>query len=1482
MTLVKSIAFCVLTAASFSHAAEIVYLGGDTNSQTNWRTASFNKPAAFDPDGDNVYGDDGYYAVKATIGANPGVDSSLPAYVSAITNNGSTFCSASYPSWDSPTLPVGASVTDRRYGLIFGSFTPLNFTLAAARKFVLTIPVGGNLATHYPTSLSVVQTAGGSASASATNLPVLQNPVQVSYLFFQIEGAAGDRFQININGGDIANLSIGGLAWETISPSVAGAGLVNRWSFNEAAGSAAGGAIFADSIAGQPAVVVGVGATKSGTALTLPGSGSQTQTTARFAPNAIAAYVDLPNGIISSKTDFTIETWSTSVTAQSQTRLFDFGRMNIAGIGTGAAPGEITNNSTTAPGVTSASDDICFIPNRATNISTQQLEGKLNGAATITGPTALPATIGTEYHDAFVYEDGIGSFGDQGGLVSWYRNGAFVASINLNFHLRDIEDVNNWLGRSQWTGDLNANIAYNEVRLHSRPLSAADLAASYLAGPNVSFPAPLAQADSATINPLNKVRLEVLANDSGNINPATVAIQSPPAFGTATPAADGKILYTHTGGTASADSFTYVVNGAGGQSAPATVTIQLTSSLRVPSLPLNVPDSPPPTTYQIQDAFGALPFADPVCLATPPGETGRLFVCQKAGLLRMIPNVTAASPTASTFLDLPTLLAGRNEAINTGSEQGLLGLAFHPNFASNRHFYVFYSVDKNTAAASPGFQRVSRFTVQAGNPNLADPASELILIEQEDQAGNHNGGDLHFGPDGYLYVSLGDEGNQDDSFNNSQRIAKDFFSAILRIDVDKKPGNLEPNNHPNPALSDPATNAVKRYETAPGSGVFRAAYSIPIDNPFVTVAQGGAWNGSFNGTATSSANLPYVRSEFWAVGLRNPWRMSFDTGSPQQELWVGDVGGSVREEVTIATKGGNYGWNFREGFIARPGSPTPPAGFSAIPPVYDYTHNGGGGDPNFEGNSITGGFVYRGARFSNLVGAYIFADHVSGHIWTLRRNGVNPPTVQRITGESSIAAFGKDPSNGDVLMANIGSDRIRRLVGGTPDGSYPVKLSETRLFADLTDLSPSPGLLPYKVNLPFWSDHAVKSRFFTIPDNNSKMTWSREGPWTYPTGQIWVKHFDMPLVRSDPPQASDPQAPAKRIETRLLVKTATGSYGVSYRWNEAGTEATLAPEEGENFDIPITRNGSAYNQRWRIPSRAECMTCHTPQGGHSLSMNTRQLNLSNTINGSGGNQLDLLKNAGYFSNSPESPNLLPRHLAPDDTSQAAEARVRSYLAVNCAYCHQPGGTGTPAAWDGRSEITLGQMGIINGAAVNNGGNPLNKLVVPGNLARSVIHSRVAVSPGFTRMPPLGSTELDQKNIALLSEWINGPLASRRDYDAWRLEEFLSSVSPQGAPGFDADGDGMNNYAEYLTDTDPNSGSSFLQANHSLVNGVWSMQFPTTPNRFMQVETSQNLTNWTLWDVPGNGEIPRNGAPATISGPSTQDDHRFFRIRMREN
>jgi uncharacterized repeat protein (TIGR03806 family) len=804
----------------------------------------------------------------------------------------------------------------------------------------------------------------------------------------------------------------------------------------------------------------------------------------------------------------------------------------------------------------------------------------------------------------------------------------------------------------------------------------------------------------------------------------------------------------------------------------------------------------------------------------------------------------------------------------------------HPNYAINGYLYVAYSVRKSDDPAA-WYQRLSRFAIPAGQIDqpapVADPMSELILLEQRDRGPNHNGGDLHFGTDGYLYMAVGDEDNPSDHYNNSQRIDMNFFGAMLRIDVDKKSGNPEPNSHTNPAASAlgfSAVDGIPRDEVPEGSGILKARYSIPVDNPYVPVSQGGTWDGTLNGVAVDAASLPYIRSEFWAIGLRSPWRFFID--APTGEIWLADVGQSLTypisshasEEVNLITRGGNYGWPFREG--TQSGPKTPPSGFTSIDPFYEIAHSATA-DPNYKARCFIGGVVYRGSRFASLSGAYIFGDFIYGNIWSLTRPG-GVPTVQRIAGLAALTTFGTDPANGDVLVSEYYGGRIKRIVTTTAGSGFPSTLSATGLFTDLSTLAPASGVLPYSVNLTFWSDHAVKRRWFSIPDGTSRMTWSRDGSWDFPPGQLWVKHFDLETERNHPASAR------KRIETRLLVRNGSGVYGVSYRWNDAGTDATLAPDGGEAFPVVVTVDGTPYAQQWDIPSRAQCNVCHTPQAGYALSFNTRQLNLENTIDGFTGNQLDFLDTHGYLTNAPESSNVLPRHLRPEETEYPLEARVRSYLAVNCGYCHA-GAFGTaPTPWDGRHEVTLDQTGLIHGESTV-AGAPF-KLIVPGDTSHSVVLQRMVGTGGFSRMPPLATREIDPTNIALVSDWIMRALPSRKSYAQWRLETFLSATSPEGDPGADPDGDGASNHAEFLTGTLALNGGSFLVPSLSLFDGSVFLNFTVPANRSVQIEKSANLTDWSLWDVPANNGLGQPGGAVDLSGPADDRCH-FYRLNIRE-
>lgn len=727
---------------------------------------------------------------------------------------------------------------------------------------------------------------------------------------------------------------------------------------------------------------------------------------------------------------------------------------------------------------------------------------------------------------------------------------------------------------------------------------------------------------------------------------------------------------------------------------------------RVPATTLRLPANPPATSYATTRAFPTLAFTQPVAAITPPGDTRRLFVVEKPGRIWLIPDVTAATPTRTLFLDLTSRVTVSADA---NDERGLLALAFHPDFAANGQFFVWYTVTATTAAGTGLHNRLARFRTSATDASAADPTSEVPLLTQRDEANNHNGGQLLFGPDGYLYLSLGDEGGGNDQFQNSQRIDRDFFAGVIRIDVDRRPGSLAPNPHP---------------------AVHTNTYGVPPDNPFVGAT-------TFNG---ANINPAAVRTEFWATGLRNPWRMAFDPATGR--LWLGDVGQGSREEINVITRGGNYGWNYREGFIAGPRG-NPPAGVSFTAPIWDY--------PNpTQGSSVTGGIVYRGARYPALFGQYLFADFVSGRIWALQPDGENPvpaSAVQLLATDGGISAFALDPATGDILLCDLTEGALKRLVaspaaGGTP---FPTTLSATGAFTDLTTLTPVAGLVAYEPNVSFWSDHAKKRRWFGLPDTASTFGFAADGPWSLPPGAVWVKHFDLELTRGNP-------ATARRLETRFLVRTATGVYGVTYRWNDAQTDATLVPEEGTEQVFNVVENGVTRPQTWRFPGRAECLTCHTPAGGHALSFNTRQLNRTQPLPGGTANLITALAQAGYLS-SPTVPDpaALPSLAAADAPDRPLEVRARSYLDANCSSCHQPGGTAL-GTWDARASVPLSLAGLVNGPLIDQGSDPANRVIVPGNPARSRLLQRMAIR-GAGQMPPLASHVRDLAGEALLAAWI---------------------------------------------------------------------------------------------------------------------------------
>ena len=318
-----------------------------------------------------------------------------------------------------------------------------------------------------------------------------------------------------------------------------------------------------------------------------------------------------------------------------------------------------------------------------------------------------------------------------------------------------------------------------------------------------------------------------------------------------------------------------------------------------------MPDTP--LTVKAVRAFPELKFRRPVLLTNAGDGSNRIFICSQPGKIFVFPNKPDVEE-AETFLDWEKKTIYKDEEF----EEGILGLAFHPKFKTNGEFFMYYT-------EVPHISVISRFKVSKSDPNKADPASEEQILRIPQPYWNHNGGTICFGPDGHLYIGLGDGGSANDPHKNGQN-PKTMLGKILRIDVDHKDEGKK--------------------------------YSIPKDNP---------WIGE-----------PGAATESYAMGIRNTWRMSFDrkTGT----LWQADVGQDLWEEINIITKGGNYGWNLREGMHKfKDGSDAKP---DLIEPIWEYHHT--------VGKSITGGVVYRGKNVPELDGCYLYGDFVSGKLWGLK------------------------------------------------------------------------------------------------------------------------------------------------------------------------------------------------------------------------------------------------------------------------------------------------------------------------------------------------------------------------------------------------------------------------------------------------------------------------------------------------------------------
>jgi uncharacterized repeat protein (TIGR03806 family) len=491
-------------------------------------------------------------------------------------------------------------------------------------------------------------------------------------------------------------------------------------------------------------------------------------------------------------------------------------------------------------------------------------------------------------------------------------------------------------------------------------------------------------------------------------------------------------------------------------------------------------------TIGTERAFPNLSFASvqPISLQQAPGDSSRWFVVGKLGSVRVFDN----DENVATTSEVINLAARVN---TTCAECGLLGMAFHPDFPATPLVYLSYTSAEHLGSGPDSV--VSEFTTRDGGRTL-DPDSERVILRIMKNNEHHHGGRIIFGPDGYLYLGMGD-GNS--SANDYAQRLTTLLGKMIRIDIRGTTGN--------------------------------ALYRIPPDNPFASSTELCGVNGF------GSQNCP----EIYAVGFRNPWGWSFDRQTG--DLWVGDVGETDIEEVSRVQRGGNYGWRCFEGTQDMSGRYATGAACAArtglVPPIAEYPHT--------LGHAVTGGYVYRGKAIPDLVGHYVFGDFTNGRIWHIPND--TRPTITMTSTDAfesglNISTFAED-ENGELLVAHMYRG-IWRLTGSSGGGGPGVatQLSATGCVDPSNPTLPASGLIPYAPNAAFWSDGAAKQRWIGLPDGQ-RIAVNAEGDWDFPNGTVLMKSF-----RLDD----------RLVETRLFMRHPDGVWaGYSYEWNAQQTDATL-------------------------------------------------------------------------------------------------------------------------------------------------------------------------------------------------------------------------------------------------------------------------------------------------------------------------------------
>lgn len=653
-------------------------------------------------------------------------------------------------------------------------------------------------------------------------------------------------------------------------------------------------------------------------------------------------------------------------------------------------------------------------------------------------------------------------------------------------------------------------------------------------------------------------------------------------------------------------------------------------------------------------------------------------------------------------------------------------IAFHPKFSENGYLFIGWNhADEGQEKTT----RITRYTMERKPPFRLLPESALTILQWPSDG--HNGGAITFGHDGMLYITSGD-GTSDSDTNLKGQGLNHLLAKVLRIDVDHPDGD--------------------------------AQYSVPKDNPFIGQKD--------------------VQPETYAYGLRNPWRIATDVKTG--DIWIGNNGQDLWEQVYLLKRGANYGWSVYEGshpfYLNRHRGPTP-----VTWPAAEHHHS--------EARSLTGGVVYYGEKLPKLRGMYLYGDYSTGKIWAIRRDGKKFTKPWEIADtELKISGFTIDP-DGELLVLDHspggGFHRLRLRPEQQPAQPFPRKLSESGLFKSVVGHKMQPGVIPYSVNSPLWSDGAFKQRYIALPGEDPKMDYHPTRSWSFPDGTVLVKSFGLETTAGDP-------ASRKWVETRFFTKQQGEWAGYSYAWNDEQTDGFLVEKQGQDREFTIRTDSGVRKQPWRIPSRAECMVCHSRAANFVLGVSTPQLNRDHDYGGAVDNQLRTLESLGLLRVDPRgeivnryrklliaagksddeageevaaakatrdqraaptvdwllpcSPAACEKLADPYDANADLDRRARSYLHVNCASCHTNAGGGN-AQFELSFTTKLANTKLVDVKPLHNTFKiPDAQLVAPGEPDRSLLLYRTALR-GQGQMPPLATSRVDDAAVEMLRQWI---------------------------------------------------------------------------------------------------------------------------------